>query len=30
MKGGFLMISLWEARPAHQLKIPFPKEKSGH
>ena len=28
--GGFLMISLWEARPAHQLKIPFPKGKHGH
>ncbi|RPH94352.1 MFS transporter, partial [candidate division KSB1 bacterium] len=29
--GGFLMVTLWEARPAGQLKIPFPKvEKSEH
>lgn len=29
--GGFLMITLWDARPAGQLKIPFPKkENHGH
>ncbi|MFZ5434494.1 MAG: MFS transporter [Calditrichota bacterium] len=28
--GGILMVTLWEARPANQIKIPFPKEKGGH